>query len=100
MVRPRKRRRLRLRPHAFYFKPQGVPLYLLEEVELRPDELEALKLAHVDGLDQGAAARKMEISQPTFHRILDSAHQKVTEALVEGKAIQIRRRGGPIPRCS
>jgi len=31
----------------------------------------------------------MQISQPTFHRILLSAREKVTEALVKGKAIKI-----------
>ena len=62
---------------------------MLEEVVLRADELEALKLYDVDGLEQTKAAEKMKISQPTFARILDSANKKIAEALVKGKAIRI-----------
>lgn len=62
---------------------------LLEEVVLEADELEALKLHDVDGLEQTKAAEKMEISQSTFARVLDSAYKKVAEAIVGGKAIRI-----------
>ena len=61
----------------------------LEEVELLPDELEAIKLHDVDGLDQIQAAKKMNVSQPTFGRILDKAYKKIAEAIVKGKAIKI-----------
>lgn len=80
---------MRFNPDVIYFKPQGIPLRMLEEVVLRADELEALKLYDVDGLEQTKAAEKMEISQPTFARILDSANKKIAEALVKGKAIRI-----------
>jgi len=80
---------VRFNPDVIYFKPQGIPLRMLEEVVLRADELEALKLYDVDGLEQTKAAEKMEISQPTFARILDSANKKIAEALVKGKAIRI-----------
>lgn len=66
----------------------------LEEVCLQPDELEALKLYDLDEWDQTAAAEKMKISQPTFARILASAHKKVAEAIIKGKAIQIRGKTG------
>jgi predicted DNA-binding protein (UPF0251 family) len=78
-------------PGVVYFKPQGVPLRFLEEVVLEPDELEALKLYEVDGLDQTASADKMKISQPTFARILDSAHKKIADALIKGKAIRVEK---------
>ncbi|MCL5431834.1 MAG: DUF134 domain-containing protein [Patescibacteria group bacterium] len=80
---------VRFNPDVIYFKPQGIPLRMLEEVVLRADELEALKLYDVDGLEQTKAAEKMKISQPTFARILDSANKKIAEALVKGKAIRI-----------
>jgi predicted DNA-binding protein (UPF0251 family) len=80
---------VRFSPDVIYFKPQGIPLRMLEEVILRADELEALKLYDVDGLEQTKAAEKMKISQPTFARILDSANKKIAEALVKGKAIRI-----------
>jgi uncharacterized protein len=91
MPRPRKRRCLRFSPDVYYFKPRGVPLRELEEVVLAADELEALKLHDVDGLEQVKAAERMKISQPTFARILDRGYKKVAEALIKGKAIKITR---------
>jgi predicted DNA-binding protein (UPF0251 family) len=90
-MRPKIRRCLRFKPNVYYFKPQGIPLRYLEEVVLLPDELEALKLYEVDGLDQKQAASKMMISQPTFARILDNAIKKVVSAIIKGKAIRIER---------
>lgn len=89
MTRPKKDRCLRFDPEVLYFKPRGIPLSTLEEEELFPDELEALKLHDVDGLDQIEATKKMNISQPTFGRILDKAYKKIAIAIVKGKAIKI-----------
>lgn len=91
MPRPKKPRCLRFQPNVYYFKPRGIPLRLLEEIELLPDELEALKLAEVEGLEQKEAAARMKISQPTFARILASAHKKTAIALTSGKAIRIEK---------
>ena len=92
MTRPRLPRCLRFNPNVYYFKPQGIPLRELEEVALLPDELEALKLYEVDGLEQIAASAKMKISQPTFARLLGSANKKIAEAIIKGKAIRIEKR--------
>lgn len=89
MSRPKRDRCLRFNPEVLYFKPRGIPLSTLEEEELFHDELEALKLHDVDGLNQIEAAKKMGISQPTFGRILDKAYKKIAMAIVEGKAIKI-----------
>ena len=91
MVRPKNPRCLRFNPEVVYFKPQGVPLSVLEEIELLPDELEALKLHDVDELDQIEAAKKMNVSQPTFGRILDKAYKKIAIAIIKGKAIKISK---------
>ena len=91
MTRPKKNRCLRFNPEVLYFKPRGIPLSTLEEEELFTDELEALKLHDVDGLDQIEAAKKMNISQPTFGRILDKAYKKIATAIVKGKAIKITK---------
>jgi len=92
MPRPKIPRCVRFSPDVYYFKPRGIPLRMLEEVVLLPDELEALKLYEVDGLEQTPAAKKMKISQPTFARILGSAHKKIAEAIIKGKAIRIERK--------
>ena len=92
MPRPIKPRLIRFDPDVTYFKPRAVPLSLLEEVELEIDELEALRLSDLKELDQIEAAKKMGVSQSTFQRILTSARKKVTESLIQGKAIKIRKK--------
>jgi len=91
MIRPRKFRQLRGVPAADYFKPAGIPLRMLQEVTLHADEFEAIKLHEIDELKQIDAAEKMGISQPTFARILQNAHNKVARALVHGHAIRIEK---------
>ena len=81
-------------PEAVYFKPRGIPVSLLEEVEVTVDELEAIRLADLDGLYQEDAAAKMNVSRQTFGRIVESARRKVADALVGGKALKIE--GGNI----
>jgi len=92
MARPIKPRCLCGDPKAYYFKPRGIPLHLLEEVVLEADEFEALKLHDCDNLNQTEAAKKMNISQPTFGRILDRAYKKIAQALAQGKAIRIEKK--------
>lgn len=61
----------------------------LQEVRLTVEELEAVRLKDLEGLDQEPTAAKMGISQPTLHRIVLSAHRKIADALVNGKALRI-----------
>lgn len=89
MVRPCKCRKIDFSPRVTYFKPRGIPLRVLSDIELSLDELEAIRLKHVEGLQQIGSAKKMGISQSTFHRILDRAHKKISTALVLGKAIKV-----------
>lgn len=81
-------------PGATYFKPRGVPLTELEEVVLGLDECEALRLADFEGMYHEPAAAAMQVSRPTFGRILESARKKVADALLHGKALRIE--GGPV----
>ncbi len=89
MVRPCKCRKVRQAPMAYYFKPRGIPLPLLQEVRLTVDEFEALRLADLEGMYQKSAARKMGVSRQTFGNIMASARRKVTDALVHAKALRI-----------
>lgn len=82
---------IKFEPDATYFKPRGVPMADLEIVELSAEEMEALRLKNSLGFDQTRCAKEMKISQSTFQRLLSLAYQKVTEALVSGKAIEIKR---------
>jgi len=91
MARPRRMRRVRGRPNSFYFKPAGIRKFELEEIILEKSEFEALRLKDYLGLEQEDCAKKMEISQPTFHRILIEARKKIGEGIVKGKAIKIEK---------
>jgi len=90
MARPRKCRRIWQMPAITYFRPGGIPMRVLEEIILNCEELEAIRLKDLEGLSQEEAAKKMNISQPTFHRILTSGRKKIADALFNGKAIQIK----------
>jgi len=92
-MRPTKKRTIGFDPEITYFKPRAVPLANLKEVSLEADELEALRLCELKKLEQTKAAKRMKISQSTLQRILSSAHQKISEALIKGRAIRIKRDG-------
>ena len=89
MARPIKCRLIAGEPHIHYFKPRGIPLIELEEVNLGLDEFEAVRLADLNGLYQEEAARQMQVSRATFGNILTGAHRKIAEAIINGKAIRI-----------
>ncbi len=76
-------------PGFTYYKPAGVPLRFLDEVCLSIEELESVRLKDLEDLDQEHCARRMNISRPTFQRVLGSARKKIAEALLKGKAIRI-----------
>ena len=87
--RPRLKRHVRFNPKVDFFKPRGVPLSGLGIVELSHEETEALRLTDIIDLDQTECAKRMKTSQSTLQRILSSARKKITEALINGKAIKI-----------
>ena len=105
MPRPFKPRRISTMPRYTYFKPTGIPMSLLDEIVLTVDEVEALRLKDVEKLEQNECAARMNVAQSTLQRILVSAREKVSRAIIEGKALRIH--GGPYaleeepvcPRC-
>jgi len=94
MSRPKFCRKIGCMPDVSYYKPKGIPSSFLEEVILTLDEFEAIRLADCEGLYQEQAANKMDISRQTFGRIVDSAHRKIADALIHGKALKIE--GGKV----
>ncbi len=89
MPRPRHCRRVAQLPNATFYKPRGIPLSVLQHITLTVDELEAIRLADLNDLYQEKAAEQMNVSRQTFGRILNSAHKKIADALVKGKALSI-----------
>ncbi len=96
MPRPRRKRFIQFWPRVTYFKPAGVPLATLQEIELSGDEIEAIRLKDLQGLDQEEVAKKMKVSRPTIVRILQSAHKKIAESLIKGRAIKLKKGGDVI----
>lgn len=74
-------------PNNFYFS--GDPPSTDNDIILTVAEFEAMRLRHYTRLNQQRAAENMGISQPTFSRILERAHRKITVAMIEGKAIKV-----------
>ncbi len=81
-------------PDKNYFKPRGIPISQLEEVVLSLDEYEAIRLADYEELYQEEAAARMNISRQTFGRIIEAAHKKIADVLINGKALKIE--GGEV----
>ncbi|MDX2438613.1 MAG: DUF134 domain-containing protein [Acidobacteriota bacterium] len=94
MGRPEKLRKVSCVVEGRAFKPVGRPSSQLEVETLRADELEALRLADLEGLYQEAAAERMGVSRPTFARILDRARTVVARALVEERLLLVGE--GPV----
>lgn len=90
-MRPKKTRFVHCKPKERNFLPQCIPTKSLKNVVLTLDEFEVLRLAYLEGRDQKAISRQMKIHQSTISRILKSANRKVTDALVNIKAIRIEK---------
>lgn len=96
MARPTKWRRIENIPTTLYFIPSEKAVTEVSENILKLEELEAIRLKDLEGLEQNECAERMEVSRPTFQRILLSAREKVADSLVNGKVIHIE--GGNFTR--
>lgn len=90
-MRPRHRRRLGIQFNDTYFKPRGIPLRELNEVNITDEELETLRLRYIEHIDQEQAAKMMGISQSQYQRDLTSVMEKISIALINGYAICIKK---------
>ena len=89
MGRPHKKRFVAFNPGVCYFKPRGIPMVALEEVRLKVDEREALRLADLENFSHEEAGSRMGVSRATFGRIIEQARRVVADALINGKAINV-----------
>lgn len=88
MARPMKWRRIENLPTVFQFNPSEQNASAGENI-LKLEELEAIRLKDLEGLEQADCAKQMEVSRPTFQRILLAARAKVADSLINGKSIKI-----------
>lgn len=58
-------------------------------VTLAVEEIEAVRLCDLEGLEQDEAAKRMNVSRGTLQRTLYDARKKIAEALCAGKTIVI-----------
>ncbi len=89
MARPTKWRQIEHIPTIVNFIPSDRETTKFAENILKLEELEAIRLKDLEGLEQKECAEKMKVSRPTFQRILFSARAKIADSLIQGKAIRI-----------
>ena len=93
---PRQRRRGRRKckrtireiPDKRTFNPENADES--DVVILKLEELEAIRLVDLKGLNQEDAAKEMGVSRRTLWKDLKSARRKVAKALTQGKKIEIK----------
>ena len=87
--RPKKYRRIKKDPKIVRYSPRGKP-GRPDEIDLKMEEFEAIRLIDFLGLRQQEAARSMWVSQQTFSRILKKARKALSDAFINGKIIRIQ----------
>ena len=89
MPRPKSNRIVHEPPIFTDFKPIGVRGVSSDQVLLNLDEFEAFRLADHLGLSHEEAAEEMEISRPTFTRLIEKARKKIADFIINGKILNI-----------
>lgn len=93
MVRPIKWRTVEFVPENKHFAPcpndNCMNRSNSEEIQLNIEELEAMRLKDIEGLNQEECALRMQVSRQTFQNIIDEARKKVVTALVDDRPIYI-----------
>lgn len=88
-MRPKKTRWIRCKTNERCFRPRCKGASELQGVIVTLDEFEAMRLSHLKKRDQGEIAALMGIHASTVCRMLASAHEKITDALLNIKAIKV-----------
>ena len=68
----------------------------LEVLFLEEDELEALRLCDLEGLDQAGAGEKMGVSRGTVQRLVKRGRSTLVRALAENAALVIGAQSGQV----
>lgn len=76
-------------PHLDLFKPVGASMRTAKKIIMNLDELEALRFADYRQLAHLEASQKMNISRPTFTRLINKARHKLSQVLLEGCVLKI-----------
>ena len=87
--RKEKPRRVGIVPEYVSFSPGGLDAPDERRVQLTLDELEAIRLIDLEGLDQRQAAERMCVARATVAAVYARARHDIADALVNGKNIAI-----------
>ena len=87
MARPKKERVICSAPRHRRFAP--IPEEAENEIILQADEYEVLRLHDLEHLTQSEVAAQMLVSRPTVTILLNAAHQKLADALVNGRMLVV-----------
>ena len=94
MPRPQYNRIVNEPPLYSQFKPAGVKGRDSKKIVLSLDEFEAFRLADQLGYPHARAAEEMDISRPTFSRLIARARKKIADFLILGGVLTIE--GGTV----
>lgn len=92
MGRCKKQRCCRLLEGERLYKPITVPIQHLEQIELEPDEFEAVRISDYENKSQIEGAEIMGISRGTYQRILESGRKKIFSFLLNNQSLKIKNR--------
>ena len=91
MPRPKKARCCQEFKGDLVFKPRSIPMSELKRISLDLDELEAMRLCDLEGLDQQVAGVRMQVSRGTIYRLLQSGRGKVISAITTSQALIVNK---------
>lgn len=101
--RPRVRRIIEGSTDSRCYEPRCCPEKDGAIITLTPEEIELLRLIDIEGLEQEEAATRLGVSRKTAWRDLHETRKKITDALVNGKGIEMtgcrRAAEGRCPFC-
>ena len=89
MSRPKNNRIVYEPPSYTEFKPAGVSVKSLEEIQLNLDEFEAIRLADMLGMSHEEAANEMGVSRSTFSRLIVKSRKKIANFFFQGKLLTV-----------
>ncbi len=89
-----RKRRIASPPRFSNFKPSGIRRTGLKQAVITLDEYEAFRLADYEGYSHLEASDQMDISRPTFSRLIEKARSKIARAIIDGLELVIE--GGNI----
>jgi len=89
MSRPKNNRIVYEPPSYTEFKPAGVSIKSLEEIQLSLDEFEAIRLADLLGMSHEEAANEMGVSRSTFSRLIVKSRKKIAKYFFEGRLLKV-----------